>query len=211
MEIIRLTERNLEDFQKLFVEFFKELRGKQGWEPHDEASYRMEAEHYFRRGDIVFLAFEDENAAGFIRVSSKDGSYWIEEIYVKPPFRGRGIGRALVKAAEEEVAKHDPALYLFVLPQDRSAVAFWKKIGYDVVNTVELVKDLKELPRDRGFHTIEILGEIFRIFKWRNEDLSEEEREFMDLLKEFQRRRGGKRDLLRIFSSALKEWLENGS
>ena len=35
------------------------------------------------------------------------------------------MGRALVERAEE-VRKHDDVLYLFVLPQDKDAVAFWK-------------------------------------------------------------------------------------
>ena len=68
MEILRLDEERLRDFQELYLEFFKELRGKQGWSPHAEAEYRAEATYYFKRGDIIFLALENGEAAGFIRV-----------------------------------------------------------------------------------------------------------------------------------------------
>ncbi|WP_456421536.1 GNAT family N-acetyltransferase, partial [Thermococcus sp.] len=113
MEIVSLTEERLSDFQNLYIEFFRELRGKQGWRPDEEESYRKEAESYFKRGDVIFLAYERE-PAGFIRLSSRDGCFWIEELFVRPEFRGQGIGRALVERAEEEVKEHDDALYLYV-------------------------------------------------------------------------------------------------
>jgi len=208
MEILPLTEERLPEFQTLYIEFFKELRGKQGWKPGKEEEYRKEAEAYFKRGDIIFLALEEDKAVGFIRVSSREGSFWIEELYVKPEFRRRGIGQALVKRAEEKVLKWDSALYLYVLPQDKDAIAFWKRLGYDVINTVELVKDLEPTPREDGFHTVELLGEKFRIFRWKGEKLSDEERRFIELLDEFYSRGGTKEKFLRIVNNSLKEWLE---
>jgi len=206
VEIIRLSGGHLPDFQELYIEFFRELRGKQGWNPHAEAEYRAEATHYFKRGDMIFLAIEKEEALGFIRVSSREGSFWIEELFVRPEFRGRGIGRALVERAEEEVRKHDDALYLFVLPQDKDAIAFWKRLGYDVINTIELVKDLEHLER-LSFHTVELLGEPFRIFRWRGEKFTEEEKRFMELLEEFYRKGGTKEEFLRLVNQTLEKWL----
>ncbi|MFA4641048.1 GNAT family N-acetyltransferase [Pyrococcus kukulkanii] len=98
--------------------------------------------------------------ARFIRLSSREGCYWIEELFVKPKFRGQGIGKALVKRVEEEVKKHDDALYLYVLPQDKDAIAFWKKMGYRIVNTIELMKDLSD--EKVPLRTIEILGRSSR-------------------------------------------------
>ena len=208
MQILPLTEEHLNEFITLYIEFFKELRGKQGWSPDEEEVYKREAENYFKRGDMVFLAVEEGKLAGFIRVSSREGCFWIEELFVRPKFRGRGIGRTLVERAEEEVRKHDDALYLFVLPQDKDAIAFWKKLGYDVINTIELVKDLEPTPRDEGFHTIEFLGERFRIFRWKYEKLTEKEKEFLELLDGFYKRGGTKEEFLRIVNKALKEWLK---
>ena len=208
MQILPLTEEHLNEFITLYIEFFKELRGKQGWSPDEEEVYKREAENYFKRGDMVFLAVEEGKLAGFIRVSSREGCFWIEELFVRPKFRGRGIGRTLVERAEEEVRKHDDALYLFVLPQDKDAIAFWKKLGYDVINTIELVKDLEPTPRDEGFHPIEFLGEKFRIFRWKYEKLTEKEKEFLELLDGFYKRGGTKEEFLRIVNKALKKWLK---
>ena len=207
MEILRLDEEHLPDFQELYIEFFKELRGKQGWSPHAEAEYRAEAVHYFKRGDIIFLAFDEGRAVGFLRVSSREGCYWVEELFVRPEFRGLGIGRALVERAEEEVKEHDDAIYLLVLPQDKDAIAFWKKLGYDTINTIELVKDLEPSERT-SFHTIEVLGERFKIFRWKNEKFTEEEKRFMELLDEFYRKGGTKEEFLRLVNGALEGWLD---
>ncbi len=207
MYVVRLTEDHLGEFQTLYTEFFIELRQKQGWKPNEEA-YRKEAYKYFRRGDLIFLALENGKAAGFIRVSSREGCFWVEEIYVRPEFRGRGIGRALVEKAEEEVKKHDSSLYLLVLPQDNDAIAFWKGLGYDVINTIELVKDLKETPRGKGFHTIEVLGERFRIFEWKGAKFTDEEKRFMELLVEFYEKGGTKKEFLELVNRALEGWLE---
>ncbi len=208
MRIIHLTEGHLGDFQTLYTEFFMELREKQGWKPDREEAYRKEAESYFRRGDLIFLALEGAKAAGFIRVSSREGCFWVEEIYVRPEFRGKGIGRALVERAEKEVLEYDDALYLLVLPQDKDAIGFWKKLGYDTINTIELVKDIKETPRGEGFHTIEILGERFRIFEWKGEKFTDEEKRFMELLEEFYGKGGTKKEFLELVNRALERWLE---
>jgi GNAT superfamily N-acetyltransferase len=206
IEILPLSEEHIEDFQDLYVEFFKELREKQGWKASDEDFYRKEAEEYFRRGDVIFIAFE-EAPIGFIRLSSRDGCFWVEELYVRPEFRGKGIGRALVEQAEKEVLKHDTSLYLLVLPQDKNAIGFWKRLGYDTINTLELVKDLKPVGREE-FHTVELLGERFRIFRGGNEKFSEEERRFMELLEEFYSKGGTKDEFLKLVNRALEGWLE---
>ncbi|NJF25014.1 N-acetyltransferase [Thermococcus sp. Bubb.Bath] len=208
MEIVRLTEENLGDFQSMYAEFFKELREKQGWKPGEEGIYRKEAEVYFKHVDLIFLALEGSKAAGFIRLSSRERCFWVEELYVRPEFRGKGIGRALVERAEKEVLKHDTSLYLLVLPQDRDAIGFWKKVGYTTVNTIELVKELKPEDREGSFHTIEILGEDFKILRWKNEKFSDEERRFMYLLWKFYSKGGTKEEFLKLVNSALEGWLE---
>ncbi len=205
MRIIRLVEEYLLDFQKLYTEFFRELRDKQGWKSDEEEVYRKEAESYFKRGDVIFLAYKDE-PAGFIRLSSREACFWIEEIYVRPKFRREGIGRAFVERAEIEIREHDSVLYLHVLPQDKGAIVFWKKLGYDVINTLELAKNLNPLEH-MDFHFIELLGESFRIFRWEEERFTKEEKRFMRLLDEFYQRGGRKEMFLNIVNETLEKWL----
>jgi len=112
-----------------------------------------------------------------------------------------------VKRAEEEVSKQDDFLYLLVLPQDKDAIAFWKKLGYDTINTIELVKDLRGTS-DQNFHVIELLGEPFKMTRFSKEGFSKEEKLFLELLKEFYKRGGTKEDFLKLINQSLKEWLK---
>ena len=206
MKIVQLTQRYLDSFIELYVEFFKELRSKQGCSFQVE-EFVQDAKRYFQRGDIIFLALENSKAIGFIRLSSREECFWIEEVYVRPEFRRRGIAKALVKRAEEEVSKQDDFLYLLVLPQDKDAITFWKKLGYDMINTIELVKNLRPTARGRH-HVIELIGEPFKIVRWSEEEFSEEEESFLELLREFYERGETKEDFLRLVNQSLREWLK---
>jgi hypothetical protein len=95
---------DLEPLLDLYLGFYSELRSRQGWRPHGWEEYREEVERYLSR-DKVFLAEADSGeAVGFIRISERDGSYWLEELYVKPRISrqrhwedARGEGRELHK------------------------------------------------------------------------------------------------------------------
>jgi len=49
----------------------------------------------------------------------------------------------LVEKAEEYVKRHDPYVYIMVLPQDRRALSFWLHMDYKLLNTIELAKNLE--------------------------------------------------------------------
>ncbi len=197
---------DLNDFLELYYGFYRELRNKQGWPPHSIDEYRKEAENILRK-DTVFIAYADDLPAGFIRVSEREGSYWIEELYVKPMYRGKGIGRKLVEAAEEFVKKHDLAIYIMVLPQDRRALEFWLHMGYNILNTVELVKELE--PTQRGdTRVFEFFGYKVNIWRWKREDYDEYEKQYLEALEEFYRNGGTRREFLRIVFEAIRDWLK---
>ncbi len=129
VKILPLKEENLVEFQDLYTRFYLELRSKQGWKPGDKKVYKKEAADYFNRGDIILLAVQDGKSIGFARVSSREGNYWLEDIYVVPEFRKRGIGKYLVKEVEKKIREYDNSLYLFVLPQDKKSHNILEKHG----------------------------------------------------------------------------------
>ncbi len=81
------------------------------WPGHAPGVLRTELEELLKTDrSAVFLAEVDGQAAGFaqcqLRVDYVEGSVsspvgYLEGIYVQPPFRGRGIARALLLACED--------------------------------------------------------------------------------------------------------------
>lgn len=80
-----------------------------------------------------FVAISGTEIAGFIiaNVNISLSKVLIENIFVKPDFRGQGIGSALVKKIVE-VAKQDNRQFISVLtpPDDIAAIKTYKAAGF---------------------------------------------------------------------------------
>ncbi len=196
---------DLEVLLDLYTGFYRELRSRQGLRPRSREEYRGEVESYLSRNKIFLAEISSGEAAGFIRVSTREGCYWFEELYVKPEHRGKGVGRMLVKSAEEYVKEHDPYVYIMVLPQDQRALSFWLHMGYKLLNTIELAKNL-EGDREET-RPVPFLSHILEIYRWTEEEYTPLEERFLELIEEFYRRGGCGEELLKVFVSALEERL----
>ncbi|MCE4606894.1 MAG: GNAT family N-acetyltransferase [Desulfurococcales archaeon] len=201
--IKKADKEDLEGFLDLYAGFYRDLRLRQGLRQHGREKYRGDVERYLSM-DKVFLAETDKGEAiGFIRVSEREDCYWIEELYVKPMHRGKGVGRRLVEKAENYIKEHDPDVYIMVLPQDRRAMGFWLHQGYSLLNTVELAKNLDG--NKAGTRPIPLLGSILEMYRWAKEDYTPLEKKYLELVEEFQKRGGGGKELLEIFVNALEQ------
>ena len=162
---MRIRECKTEDVAKLaelYAGFYNELRSRQGLKTYSKEKYIQEIEQHISK-DKFFIAEMLNNEVGFIRISQRDGIFWFEELYVKPEYRLKGVGRSLVRKAEEYVKTHDDYAYLMVLPQDRRAINFWLRMGYTILNTIELAKNLKDTEENTRY--VPFLGNIFQIYK----------------------------------------------
>lgn len=82
------------------------------------------------------LAFWEGKPAGFAlwfynfsTFAGRAGIY-LEDLFVEPPFRGHGIGKALLKAlARRCVAEGLPRLQWWVLDWNAPSIAFYKSLG----------------------------------------------------------------------------------
>ena len=66
---------------------------------------------------------------------------WIEDIYIEPEYRGRGIGSAFLRFVEER----NPGavrLRLEAEPENEIAMAAYRKAGFEVLAYTQLVKEL---------------------------------------------------------------------
>lgn len=94
--------------------------------------------------DLFFVAVDGGDVVGTALAGYDGHRGWVYYVAVKPDHRLRGIGAALMKRVEEELAARDcPKLNLQVRVPNRDAVAFYEKLGYAVEERVSMGKRLK--------------------------------------------------------------------
>lgn len=97
--------------------------------------------------DDVLLARADRDVVGFAMTTVETGRYeqdvtrgLVENIYVRPAYRGRGIGSSLLDAAEAELkASGADVVALDVLADNDDARRFYRSNGYEP-HRIELEK-----------------------------------------------------------------------
>jgi len=209
---VHVREASISDFEKLldlYFEFYRELRVKQGLNPGSREDYRSDFKKIFSRDKLFLAETSGGDVIGFIRVSEREGCYWFEEIYVKPMYRGRGVGKHLVREAENYVKRRDQYVYIMVLPQDRNALGFWIHMGYSVLNSIELSKNLSGEVEDT--RPIPLLSNVLRIYRWSSEEYTYLEKRFLELVEEFVKRNHSGEELLEIFIKALEDFLDKNN
>ena len=189
----------------LYVNFYTELRSKQGWKPSSIKEYEEDVRMILKR-DEVFIAYDGQMAIGFVRISRRDGAYWIEELYVEKKYRKLGVGRTLLNKAEEYIKNFEISSYIMVLPQDRDSLEFWLKNGYEMLNTIELVKDFDKTKRLIRPRIISILGYPLEIARWKHENYTREELEYLEAIDNFFKSGGSKETYLKIVAKALRQY-----
>lgn len=153
MEYIKLDLKNNEIMHKLYplyinyeTEISKALV-EEIFDPKKEEENYMYFKSYFSRGITTYICVIKGDFKGFIsfHVDSKEipgyadgyhGNGHLAEIYVKKDMRGLGLGKQMVKKAEEELLKLSmKKVYLTDLSgNDR----FWKSMNYIDTGKIEI-------------------------------------------------------------------------
>ena len=91
----------------------------------------------------VLLALDGDALVGSVMVGFDGHRGWVYYLAADPARRGRGIARALMKAAEQWLIERDcPKIQLMVRGDNLTAKRFYAAIGYDVQDVVTLGKRL---------------------------------------------------------------------
>lgn len=96
-------------------------------------------------GDESFQLFVAEDSDGILSgmltltccQTLARNKYWIEDVIVRPEYRGKGIGRALVEAAIGHVKDNDghAVIYLTSNPSRQAARALYRSVGFEDYDT----------------------------------------------------------------------------
>ncbi len=108
----------------------------------------------------IFLYRNDSKVLGFARLFDADGCYFLKELYVQRVYRNKGIGKKLLQFCEDFAQKHgEEQIYLSVIPINEIAVNFYRKNGYNVINSIELTKPTI----NETFQEVEFNGKKYKI------------------------------------------------
>ena len=141
-EIIRLTGSDAREIAPLIAAFRAALRGYRGIvsEPDPEAA-REEFLDFMRSGVPVFAAAEDGRTIGYLVCRIEEPTLWVEQIYVCPDERRKGVASLLFAKAEELAASMgEDTVFNFVHPNNDGMIAFLRAKGYTVLNMIEIRK-----------------------------------------------------------------------
>jgi ribosomal protein S18 acetylase RimI-like enzyme len=99
--------------------------------------------------DASRVAFRDGEAVGLGNLNRRGEEAWIGGVGVVPSARRSGVGEALMRAVHEQSREHGVRrLWLEVIVENIGAVSLYEKLGYEVVQDVEVWT----LPAANGEH-----------------------------------------------------------
>ena len=150
MDIIRLERAEGPLFEAVYDWNYRWWGKRDGISPQE---VRCTLIHSLNRGDRLpqtFVAVEDERALGMYQLSMIDDLYcrpdlypWLIDVYVAEPFRGRGVGRALLETVPMNArAAGLTELYLYT-----THAGLYEKFGWTFLEEVDTFRE--ESPKER--------------------------------------------------------------
>jgi hypothetical protein len=94
--------------------------------------------------ELFLVAELDAEVVGTAMAGYDGHRGWIYYLVVSPEHRRRGIGTALMKRVEKELARLGcPKLNLQVRASNEEVVAFYKKLGYEIEERISMGRRLE--------------------------------------------------------------------
>ena len=87
--------------------------------------------NYRRKSHLTFITESRKKVVAYIAMNKEANAIYIEDLYVLPKYRKKGIARKLIWTAEK-VRKNLKKMYLIVdvRKKDKPAVALYSKLGF---------------------------------------------------------------------------------
>jgi len=160
VEIRQLDTSCADELAPLAAAFRVTLRSFSGVSAQgDVNAAKEELLEYFQAGYPVYAAAEDGALRGYIVCRTEDGLVWVEQLYVEPAFRRRGIASALFDRAEAlAFEKGEDTVFNYVHPNNDAVIRFLRAKGYTVLNLIEIRKPYRD---EKPKRTIDVNGYRF--------------------------------------------------
>jgi diamine N-acetyltransferase len=92
-------------------------------------------------GHRFLIAMKDNECCAYVSYElnhKKPGTTKIHKLYILPESQGGGVGRKLLDAVAGLVVQQHNDIITLAVKRDNSAVDFYKKLGFEVVDSVDI-------------------------------------------------------------------------
>ncbi len=125
------TDEDFETAKKLLVEYGSSLSFHLSFQDFEGELANLPGDYVHPTGCLLLAVYKEQpvGCVGLRKLS--DEACEMKRLYVKPSFRGLGIGRALVEAVIEEARKIDyNYMRLDTVPSMEAASALYTSVGF---------------------------------------------------------------------------------
>ncbi|HJA20263.1 MAG TPA: GNAT family N-acetyltransferase [Candidatus Mediterraneibacter ornithocaccae] len=147
-----MIRKMTESDRDLYIEMAEEFYHSDAvLHPIPRAHFEKTAEEALKSGtyaEIYLLEYEGKTAGYGLtaRTFSQEAGgqvLWIEELYIREAFRSRGLGREFFSYLEENNKGVLSRLRLEVEADNTRAISLYERLGYEVLDYVQMIKDFE--------------------------------------------------------------------
>ena len=148
MENTFVFDRITAEDKDVFIDMSREFYASDAVLAPVPEKFHTKAFEELMKGDrylVGFIIRYGQKAAGYALLAksySREAGgicYWVDEVYLRPAFRGKGLGKELLSYAETLGAKR---LRLEVVPDNERAIGLYRSFGYTPMQYWQMFKEL---------------------------------------------------------------------
>ena len=114
--------------------------------------HRRAISEMMRSGQYLsgYIFTDGDNTAGFAvtnRMMQHEAGgvmVWVEDLYIRPAYRGQGLGSRFLAWLEEQLRGDAVMLRLETEPENERAQELYYRLGYENLNYLQMIKRLDE-------------------------------------------------------------------